>query len=42
LLIQRARYEERLLLERFGKAYEDLAVSRSWRRIVPTFIPIGF
>jgi protein-S-isoprenylcysteine O-methyltransferase Ste14 len=42
LLVHRALYEERLLLERFGQAYEDLAVSRSWRRIVPTFIPIGF
>lgn len=42
LLVHRAKYEERLLLDRFGRAYEDLAVSRSWRRIVPTFIPLGF
>lgn len=40
--LRRARYEEALLLERFGEAYERYARSVGWRRIVPRFVPFGF
>jgi protein-S-isoprenylcysteine O-methyltransferase Ste14 len=42
LLLRRARFEEALLRERFGAAYERLGASRGWRRLVPTFVPLGF
>lgn len=40
--LRRARYEEALLIERFGEEYERYASSIGWRRIVPAFIPLGF
>ena len=40
--LRRARYEEALLLERFGEEYERYASSVGWRRIVPRFVPFGF
>lgn len=40
--LRRARYEERLLLERFGEQYARYARSVGWRRIVPRFVPFGF
>ena len=39
---RRARYEEALLIERFGEQYERYADSIGWRRLVPRFIPFGF
>jgi protein-S-isoprenylcysteine O-methyltransferase Ste14 len=41
LLLRRAKYEEDLLEGRFGPAYREFAKSRRWRRLVPTFFPIG-
>lgn len=40
--LRRARYEEKLLLDRFGSLYESYARSIGWRRIVPRPIPFGF
>lgn len=40
--LRRARYEESLLLARFGDEYERYARSIGWRRIVPRFVPFGF
>ncbi len=42
LWYRRARYEERLLIERFGEQYLRYAESVHWRRIVPKFVPVGF
>jgi protein-S-isoprenylcysteine O-methyltransferase Ste14 len=39
---RRARYEESLLVERFGEQYRRYAESVRWRRLVPRFIPFGF
>lgn len=39
---RRARYEESLLLDRFGEQYRRYAESVGWRRLVPKFIPFGF
>lgn len=39
---RRARYEERLLLERFGEQYRRYAESVGWRRVVPRPLPFGF
>jgi protein-S-isoprenylcysteine O-methyltransferase Ste14 len=39
---RRARYEEGLLLERFGEQYRRYAESLGWRRLVPRFVPFGF
>jgi len=39
---RRARYEESLLVERFGEQYQRYAESVGWRRLVPKFIPFGF
>lgn len=39
--LKRARYEEKLLIEAFGKSYTDYADKLKWRRLVPSFIPIG-
>ena len=38
----RVRYEESLLIERFGEQYVRYAESVHWRRIVPKFVPVGF
>ena len=40
--LRRARYEEALLVKRFGKQYESYAASIGWRRLVPRFVPFGF
>ncbi len=40
--LRRARYEEALLVKRFGEQYENYAASIGWRRIVPRFVPFGF
>jgi protein-S-isoprenylcysteine O-methyltransferase Ste14 len=39
---RRARYEETLLVDRFGEQYRRYAESVGWRRLVPTFVPFGF
>jgi len=39
---RRARYEESLLVRRFGEQYEHYAESVGWRRLVPKFVPFGF
>jgi len=39
---RRARYEESLLVGRFGEQYTRYAESIGWRRLVPKFIPFGF
>lgn len=41
LWLRRAKYEERLLIENLGQEYKDYAEQTKWRRLVPTFIPIG-
>ncbi len=39
LFLARARHEEALLRERFGRAFDDFAESRHWRRLIPRFPP---
>jgi protein-S-isoprenylcysteine O-methyltransferase Ste14 len=39
---RRARYEESLLIGRFGEQYRCYAESVGWRRLVPKFVPFGF
>lgn len=39
---RRARYEESLLVGRFGEQYTRYAESVGWRRLVPKFVPFGF
>ncbi len=41
LWLNRAKYEEKLLLEALGPDYREYAEELKWRRLVPTFIPIG-
>lgn len=41
LWLNRAKYEERLLVETFGQSYEAYARELKWRRLVPAFFPIG-
>jgi len=41
LWLNRAKYEERLLLETFGESYNDYARQLKWRRLVPAIFPIG-
>ncbi len=41
LWLNRAKYEERLLIQSFGSSYEDYARDLKWRRLVPGFFPIG-
>lgn len=41
LWLHRAKYEEKLLLESLGPDYETYGKELKWRRLVPTFIPIG-
>lgn len=41
LWLNRAKYEEKLLIESLGQSYKDYAENMKWRRLVPTFIPIG-
>jgi protein-S-isoprenylcysteine O-methyltransferase Ste14 len=42
LWFKRARYEEALLLENLGQAYNNYAQQMKWRRIVPLYFPLGF
>lgn len=42
LWLNRAKYEEKILLESLGQSYRDYAENMKWRRLVPTFIPLGF
>jgi protein-S-isoprenylcysteine O-methyltransferase Ste14 len=41
LWLRRAKYEEQMLIENLGQPYRDYAEQTKWRRLVPTFIPIG-
>lgn len=41
LWLRRAKYEEELLVKTFGDKYKEYAAKLKWRRLVPSFIPIG-
>jgi protein-S-isoprenylcysteine O-methyltransferase Ste14 len=41
LWLNRAKYEEKLLLESLGPEYKEYGEEMKWRRLVPKFIPIG-
>lgn len=41
LWLNRAKYEEELLIKTFGENYKEYAAKLKWRRLVPSFIPIG-
>lgn len=41
LWLRRAKYEEQLLVKTFGEKYNDYANKLKWRRLVPSFFPIG-
>lgn len=41
LWLNRAKYEEALLLESLGPEYKQYAEEMKWRRLVPKFFPIG-
>ncbi len=41
LWLNRAKYEEKLMLEAFGQSYSEYGESLKWRRLIPPFIPIG-
>ncbi|MBX9686436.1 MAG: isoprenylcysteine carboxylmethyltransferase family protein [Candidatus Obscuribacterales bacterium] len=41
LWLNRAKYEEALLLESLGPEYKEYAEEMKWRRLVPKFFPIG-
>ncbi len=41
LWLNRAKYEEKILLESLGDGYREYAEKMKWRRLVPKFIPIG-
>jgi protein-S-isoprenylcysteine O-methyltransferase Ste14 len=41
LWLNRAKYEEKLLIESLGEPYKEYAKSLNWRRLIPNFIPIG-
>ncbi len=41
LWLNRAKYEEKMLIESLGQDYKDYAERMGWRRLVPKFIPIG-
>lgn len=41
LWLNRAKYEEKLMLDTFGESYKDYADELKWRRLVPPCIPIG-
>jgi len=41
LWLRRAKYEEAMLIENLGEPYKQYAEQTKWRRLVPTFIPIG-
>jgi protein-S-isoprenylcysteine O-methyltransferase Ste14 len=41
LWLRRAKYEEELLIKTFGDEYKAYAQKVKWRRLIPSFIPIG-
>lgn len=41
LWLNRAKYEEAILLESLGPEYKKYAEDMKWRRLIPRFIPIG-
>ncbi len=41
LWLNRAKYEEKILLETLGPSYKEYAENMRWRRLVPKFFPIG-
>lgn len=41
LWLNRAKYEEKLLLESLGPEYKEYGEEMKWRRLVPKFFPIG-
>ena len=41
LWLQRAKYEEKLLMDTFGQSYTEYGQELKWRRLVPRFFPIG-
>lgn len=41
LWLNRAKYEEKLLLESLGAEYKEYGEEMKWRRLVPKFFPIG-
>lgn len=41
LWLNRAKYEEKLLLESLGPEYKAYGEEMKWRRLVPKFFPIG-
>ncbi len=41
LWLRRAKYEEALLIENLGEPYKEYAEQTKWRRLIPTFIPMG-
>lgn len=41
LWLNRAKYEEQLLMKTFGEQYTKYAEELKWRRLVPVFIPLG-
>ncbi|MBX9878948.1 MAG: isoprenylcysteine carboxylmethyltransferase family protein [Candidatus Obscuribacterales bacterium] len=41
LWLNRAKYEEQLLIKTFGEQYKQYAEELKWRRLVPVFIPLG-
>ncbi len=41
LWLNRAKYEEAILIQNLGPEYKQYAEDMKWRRLVPRFIPIG-
>lgn len=41
LWLNRAKYEEKLMIDTFGESYKDYASELKWRRLVPKCFPIG-
>jgi protein-S-isoprenylcysteine O-methyltransferase Ste14 len=41
LWLNRAKYEEKLLVETFGQEYQLYGKELKWRRLVPVFLPFG-
>lgn len=41
LWLNRAKYEEKLMIETFGQSYKEYGEELKWRRLIPKVIPIG-
>jgi len=41
LWLNRAKYEEKLLVDTFGESYVEYGKQLKWRRLIPSFFPIG-